>query len=92
MTNIDKEKQSKNVHLHNESELFKIIDKYLPEKYAVEAVRLLGLRNIEVSKDIVRGVKSGKNSPFKNQILLVLVEMANAEKCAIEALNQTVTN
>jgi len=91
MTKINKNKQSENVQMHNGVVIFDLLDRFLPKSYASEAVRRLSLKGLDISKDAVRNTRHDRYSTFKNQILAVLLEMANEEKAAIEALNSTVT-
>jgi hypothetical protein len=91
MTKLNKKEQSKNVHLHNEDANYQLLDKFLPDTYASEAVRRLKVKNIEVSKSVVRNVRNGRNSAFKIQILSELVDMAKAVQTASEKLNTITT-
>lgn len=91
MTKINKKQQGKNVQMHNGDVVFEMLDKYLPDTYAPEAVRRLLAKGLIVSKDVVRNVRHKRGSAFKNQTLAVLLEMATEEKLTIDTLNATQT-
>jgi hypothetical protein len=75
---------------HNET-ITQLLDTYLPTRYSATAVERLAKKKIEVSKDVVRNARNGRNTKNRNQIISVLVEIATEERDAIQELQDFIS-
>lgn len=84
MSKIIKNKQSKDVHSHNEK-AYAFIEEYLPSPYVDLVITKMTEKNLKApSSSNIRNVKNKTN--FRNDILLALVEVAQDNKDNVEKI------
>lgn len=89
MSNIKRNKQLNDVHLHIDK-AYKIISKHLPEIYVKKVQQNLAKKGIEnITSSIIRNVKNGTS--VRNDVLIALVEVAINNKKELEILKK-ITN
>lgn len=81
------------MRLHNDV-IDKLLSDYLPTHYSTEVVRRLAGKGVQVSADVVRNVRNGRNASAINSaaIIKVLLELANEEKIAQEAVSNLINS
>ena len=92
MANIDKVEAFNNVRIDIHNSAYLLIDNYLPEYYSEEALKMCLERKIEADVELIQSVKNrrAKKSKVFNEVLDVLVEIANQNKSILENIKQKI--